>query len=85
MTAQVGCTNRNKQRLVVKTTQPGNDHNQYVWVLVCERDSLEHAGVCCHQYGANGSDFHQRRCPVCQSPAAAGLRIPSLDRRGDDA
>ncbi len=45
MPAQPGELNRNQQRLVRKTTEPGTNHNQYVWILVCERDSAKHAGV----------------------------------------
>lgn len=84
MVAQVGEINRNSQRLVRKTDQPGTDHNQHVWVLVCENDSEHHAGVCCHQYGANGSDFHLRKCPACQG-GAGGLQIPLSERRSFNA
>ena len=54
----VGDINRNQQRLTAKTATLGNDHNNYVWHLTC--------GKCGHEYGANGSDFFQRRCPECQ-------------------
>ena len=57
--------NRNQQRLVQKTDEPGTGHRALVWVLVCESPSDKHAGVCCHQYGANGADFHERKCPKC--------------------
>ena len=59
MTAQEGDLNRNGQRLLRKTAFKGNDHNQYIWALQCKQ-----AG-CGHVYGANGSDFHARRCPKC--------------------
>ena len=36
----------------------GPDHGQSVYVLQC--------GECRHEYGANGSDIFQRRCPACQ-------------------
>ena len=78
--AEVGELNRNQQRLVQKTDEPGNDHSAHVWVLVCESPSDKHAGVCCHQYGANGADFHLRLCPVCQG-GKKGLPIPLPDRR----
>ncbi len=64
LAAEVGYINRNNQRLIVKTDRPGTDHNQYVWELQCES--------CGTEYGANGSDFYQRKCPVCQS-GATGL------------
>jgi hypothetical protein len=61
---QVGATNRNRQRLIAKTDLPGTDHNQHVWHL--------HCAECGFEYGANGSDFHLRKCPTCQG-GAAGL------------
>ena len=82
--SEVGELNGHRQRLVQKTTESGTDHNAKVWVLVCERASSKHAGVCCHQYGANGTDFHLRTCPECQG-GATGLPIPMLDRRSPDA
>jgi hypothetical protein len=60
-TTSVGYVNRNGQTVVRATKQPGNDHLQYVYVLRC--------GPCGHEYGANGSDIFQRRCPVCQGGA----------------
>jgi hypothetical protein len=51
----VGYTNKNRQTVVRKTGESGNDHNQYVYVLRC--------GDCGHEYGANGSDIWLRRCP----------------------
>jgi hypothetical protein len=63
--SEMGDKNVNRQRLVAKTHLPGTDHNQYVWHLHCE--------TCDNDYGANGSDFHHRKCPKCQSGA------PGLD------
>ena len=40
------------------TGLPGNDHLQYIYVLRCER--------CGNEYGSNGSDIFQRKCPSCQ-------------------
>ncbi len=57
--AQVGDLNTNQQRLLVKTRFMCNDHSQYIWSVQCER------GQCGHIYGANGLDFHQRKCPKC--------------------
>lgn len=64
--AEISDENRNGQLLMQKTDQPGTDHNQYVWVLLCKH--------CGNKYGANGSDFHERKCPVCQN-GAPGLEI----------
>ena len=57
-TTAVGYVNRNDQRVVRKTDQQGTDHLQYVYVLLCEK--------CGAEYGANGSDIHERKCPACQ-------------------
>jgi precorrin-8X/cobalt-precorrin-8 methylmutase len=53
-----GYQNRKGQTVVRPTGLPGTDHGQYVYVLRC--------GGCSHEYGANGSDIFQRRCPACQ-------------------
>ena len=63
-----GDINRNDQILITRTDQSGTDHNQYIWVLVCARRGEGNA-ICGHRYGANGSDFHLRKCPVCQGGA----------------
>lgn len=36
----------------------GSDHRQYVYVMHCPN--------CVRNYGANGSDIHDRKCPFCQ-------------------
>jgi hypothetical protein len=59
----VGYINRNRQRVVRATGLPGNDHLQKVYVLRCQIDD------CDNEYGANGSDIFQRRCPRCQGGA----------------
>lgn len=56
-TTQPGYRNRNGQVVVRATDLAGNDHLQKVYVLQCEKCHLE--------YGANGSDIFQRRCPRC--------------------
>ncbi|MCX5569633.1 hypothetical protein [Kaistia nematophila] len=61
--AEVDDLNRNEQRLLRKTAFKGTDHNQKIWALQCERTD------CGHVYGANGSDFHRRRCPSCDGGA----------------
>ena len=60
-TTRPGYTNKNSQTVLRGTSLPGNDHNQYVHVLRC--------GSCGHEYGANGSDNWQRRCPACDGGA----------------
>lgn len=54
-TTAIGYINRNGQTVISKTDTAGNDHNQLVYILECQ--------TCHHQYGANGSDIHLRRCP----------------------
>jgi hypothetical protein len=63
-----GFVNRNGQEVVRATGLPGNDHLQVIYVMRCRKCTLE--------YGANGSDIFQRRCPGCQD-GADGLQIPS--------
>lgn len=65
-TTAIGYQNRNRQTVLRKTDLAGNDHNQIVYVLRCED--------CGHEYGANGSDIHARRCPS-HNGGAAGLPI----------
>lgn len=50
--------NRNNQRCCSHQYQPGTDSNQLAYRMVCQH--------CNYDYGANGSDIHERRCPVCQ-------------------
>ncbi len=66
MVASIGDVNRNRQKLIQKTDQHGIDHNQYVWKIGCSG--------CGALYGANGSDFHHRKCPSCQG-GAKGLDV----------
>ncbi len=61
-----GFTNPNRQVVIGATGLPGTDHMQKIYVLSC-RD-------CSHEYGANGSDIHLRKCPACQK-GAPGLAI----------
>lgn len=56
-TTAPGFRNRNGQIVIRATGEPGNDHNQQVYQLACE-----HCGL---NYGANGSDIFQRKCPAC--------------------
>jgi hypothetical protein len=75
MASVVGDENRYGQRLLAKTDRPGTDHLQYVWILECT--NTIGAASCGHRYGANGSDFHERKCPLCQG-GSAGLSIEGL-------
>jgi predicted RNase H-like nuclease len=63
-TVQIGYINRNGQTVVSATGLHGTDHGQSIYVLRC--------GHCHHEYGSNGSDNFQRKCPNCQH-GAAGL------------
>ncbi len=60
-TTEPGYMNRRGQTVLRDTGLPGNDHNQRIYVLRC--------GACAHEYGANGSDIWQRRCPACDGGA----------------
>jgi predicted RNA binding protein YcfA (HicA-like mRNA interferase family) len=64
--AEIGDENPNGQLFARETDQPGTDHNQYVWELLCRH--------CGYRYGANGSDFHHRKCPSCQG-GAPGIEV----------
>jgi hypothetical protein len=66
-TTTAGYVNRNRQVAIRNTQQPGSDHLQYVYQLACAE--------CGHNYGANGSDIHERKCPKCQG-GEPGLSIP---------
>ena len=57
-TTAIGYVNRNNQEVIRATGLPGTDHDQYIYVLRCRN--------CRHQYGANGTDLFQRKCPNCQ-------------------
>ena len=63
-TTRAGAVNRNDQVVVRRTDIRGTDHMQYVYVLRCTKCELE--------YGANGTDVWQRKCPRCQG-GRAGL------------
>ena len=56
-TTTPGFRNLNDQVVVRDTGLPGTDHLQRIYVLRC--------GSCHSEYGANGSDIFQRRCPSC--------------------
>jgi hypothetical protein len=58
MTTELGFTNTNKQIVIISTGLPGTDYQQKVYGVKCKE--------CGHIYGVNGSDIHDRLCPVCQ-------------------
>ena len=55
---QIGYRNGNGQKLIRKTGRPGTLPFQRVFAMKC--------GTCGHEYGVNGSEAHNRRCPACQ-------------------
>ena len=59
-TTEPGYVNRNGQTNLGRTNPPrvGTDHNQFIYVMRCP--------VCHHNYGVNGSDIFQRKCPIHQ-------------------
>lgn len=61
-TTEPGYVNRNQQVVLTRTEQRGSDHGQWVYMLRCL--------PCGNEYGANGSDIFQRKCPRCQGGAA---------------
>jgi 5-methylcytosine-specific restriction enzyme A len=71
-----GFLNGNGQELLGPTGLAGTDHGQSIYVLRCR--------ACGHEYGANGSDLAQRRCPNCGGGrpgfdvTAADIRVPPL-------
>lgn len=66
--------NKNGQQLVRKTGAVGNHPFSRRWVLHCT--------LCSHEYGANGCDFHLRKCPKpkCQG-GRKGLLVPAMATR----
>jgi predicted nuclease with RNAse H fold len=67
-TVQIGYVNRNHQQVFAATGLPGTDHGQSVYALRCS--------ACAYEYGSNGSDNFQRKCPRCQGGAPG----PALQR-----
>lgn len=67
-TTRVGYKNRNGQKNLGRTVPPraGNDYGQYVYIMRCLK--------CGKNYGANGSDIFQRKCPFHQG-GKPGLKL----------
>ena len=61
-----GFINPHGQITIRNTGVPGTDKNQYIYQLACS--------ICGQIYGANGSDIHERKCPVCQG-GRKGLEV----------
>jgi len=59
-TTQIGYVNRNNQKNIGTRGVKGTDHGQSAYKLACLENS------CGHEYGANGTDIFQRKCPRCQ-------------------
>ena len=57
-TTRIGYTNRNNQINLGHRGRSGTDHCQLAYKLQCND--------CGHEYGANGADIFQRKCPNCQ-------------------
>lgn len=57
-TTKPGYVNSNGQITIRNMNQPGNDHLQHAYQVACS--------TCGYNYGANGSDLHDRKCPKCQ-------------------
>lgn len=56
-----GYVNDNNQRNIGKTDEKGTDFGQYLYMMHCDD--------CGHEYFANGSDIHLKKCPKCQGGA----------------
>lgn len=54
----LGYENKNKQKNLGRLDEKGSDHGQWFYQMECQE--------CKHQYKANGSDIHLRKCPACQ-------------------
>ncbi|MGB5872846.1 MAG: hypothetical protein WBH56_03935, partial [Bacteroidota bacterium] len=64
---QIGNLNKNWQMVIERTDLPGTDKYAKVSVLECRRCGLE--------YGANGQDVWERKCPSCDK-GRPGLAVP---------
>jgi hypothetical protein len=67
---EIGTINQNRQKLLAKTDRQGNHRFSRLWVLDCQ--------ACGETYGANGCDFHDRKCPTPASKCRNGGGKPGL-------
>jgi len=58
-TTEVGYVNLQGQVTIRDSGLPGTDKYQRVYQLACSK--------CGHNYGPNGADIHERKCPKCGS------------------
>lgn len=54
----IGFVNRNNQKNTGTRGTKGTDHEQVAYRMLCQ--------VCGTEYGCNGTDVFQRKCPNCQ-------------------
>ena len=59
-TTSIGYINRNEQKNLGTRKVAGTDHGQYSYRMLCLNEA------CKLEYGANGTDIFQRKCPSCQ-------------------
>ena len=74
---EVGTVNRHGQKLIAETDKPGGtDPQDKLWIVECTRPGDE-GNPCGYRYGSNGSEFFQRKCPVCQG-GQPGISITGI-------
>ena len=67
-----GYENKNGQVVIARTDWKGTDHLQYVYILRCKH--------CGREYGANGSDIWQRKCPSNITTCSSGGGRKGIDQ-----
>ena len=61
-----GYVNRNNQINLGRTNQRGNNPTNWFYQMRCQE--------CLHEYLANGSDVHLKKCPACQGGEDSGAK-----------
>ena len=61
-----GYVNRNNQVNLGRTNMRGTNPTNWLYRMRCQE--------CLHEYHANGSDIHLKKCPVCQGGADTGAQ-----------
>lgn len=69
---RIGRVNVHGQRCCGHRGVGGTDNFQYAYKVECT--------LCGYVYGANGSDMHERLCPICQG-GAAGIQFWSTPNK----
>jgi hypothetical protein len=64
-----GTVNRNGQITIRNTGEPGTDFGSYKYQVACSN--------CGYNYGANGGDIWERKCPKCGS-GKLGLPLETI-------